>query len=110
MSSNNKLDKQLITATIVGLSLTKIAIVREHEPFYRRAAGYANTGQGGTIDKYYKAFKAINHSESDAIVLRKILLEIAYRSEFMKEELKQLRENSYKLCDEAERCLEECAI
>ncbi len=110
MSSNSKPDKQLITATIAGLSLSKIAIVREHEPFYRRAAGYANTGQGGTIDKYYKAFKAINHSESDGIVLRKILLEIAYRSEFMKEELKQLREDGHSLCEEVERCLEECKL
>ncbi len=110
MSSNSKPDKQFITATIAGLSFPKIAIDRELEPFYRLAAGYANTGEGGTIDKYYKAFKAINHSESDGIVLRKVLLEIAYRSEFMKEELKQLRVDSNKLCDEVERCLEECKL
>ncbi len=110
MPSNSKSQEQMITATIAGHRLNKITIVRELEPFYRRAAGLAATGEGGTIDKFYKALQEANRSESEAILLRKTLLEIAYRSEFRLEELRQLGHDFEKLNHELEECLTVCSL
>ncbi len=104
------LEKQLITATIAGVVLPKIAVEPELEPFYRRAAGLATTGKGGTINEFYDGFKRIAPSESDAVLLRKTLLDVGYLMEFMKEELVQLRDDFQSLNEEVVNCLETCKI
>ncbi len=109
MPPMKELDKQLIRATIAGTTLAKININRELEPFYRAAAGLAETGKGGTVNKFYDAFKQTDSGQTDSILLRRTLLEVGYRMEFMKEELKQLRGDFDSLNKELEACLRSCS-
>ncbi len=102
-------DKQMIKATIAGTPLVKISIEPELEPFYRRAAGLAATGKGGTINKFYEAFKEDDRGQHESILLRRTLLELGYRMEFMKEELRQLQGEFSQINEEIEECFALCS-
>ncbi len=109
MPQSTEPEKQLIRATVAGTTLPKINIIRELEPFYRAAAGLAETGKGGTINRFYEEFKRIDSGQQESVLLRRTLLEVGFRMEFMKEELRQLQEDFASLNGEIEQCLSACS-
>ncbi len=109
MPQSTESDKQLIKATVAGTTLPKINIYREWEPFYRAAAGLAETGKGGTVNRFYDEFKRIDSGQQESVLLRRTLLEVGFRMEFMKEELRQLQEGFVSLNEDIEHCLSSCS-
>ncbi len=109
MPESNEPDRQLIKATVAGLTLPQINIFREFEPFYRAAAGLAETGKGGTINQFYDEFKRLDVGQGETMLLRRTLLEVGFRMEFREEELRQLRRDFASLNDEVVACLQSCS-